>query len=495
MEDRGSRTILLSTINAKWIHPSLALRLLKANLGELAPKATILEFALRQALSEKVGAILEADPAILALSVSIWNHEATLELLGELRARWEASSRGAPVVILGGPEISNLPESSALAAEADWILRGEGEHAFRELCRTILGVKAPFRDSGPPGAAIRAISGRFVDAAPVDPATIETGYSLYSTEDLSRKLSYVEASRGCPFGCEFCLSSLDRTVRHFPLGPFLADMDSLLSRGAGMFKFLDRSFNLDTERARTILEFFLAKMRPGLCVHFEMVPSRFPPELRSLLERFPPGSLRLEVGIQTLNPIVASTIGRASDPERELETIDFLRRRTQAIVHADLIAGLPGEDLDSFARGFDHLFAARPTEIQLGTLKRLPGTPLARHDAAFGMRYSPRPPYEVESTSAMSRDEMDSVKNFARFWELIANRGHFDDLIPELLSEGTGAYSRFSAVAEELLRRFGRNWGIDRRELRSALEEISRAGTREMPAVMARSLADSRRDM
>jgi hypothetical protein len=185
------------------------------------------------------------------------------------------------------------------------------------------------------------------------------------------------------------------------------------------------------------------------------------------------------VGIQTLNPLVASTIGRASDPERELETIDFLARRSSAIVHADLIAGLPGESCASFARGFDLLRSVRPTEIQLGILKRLPGTPIARHDGPFGMCYSPRPPYEVESTAAMSREELDSIKNAARFWELIVNRGHFDDLIPALLPAGEGGFEAFAALSANLLRGFGRNWGIDRKALRSALEGIPPTKPRE----------------
>ncbi len=461
-------TILLCAINAKWIHPSLALRLLAANLEDLEPRARILEFTLRQPLPQKTEAILAAHPEILALSVSIWNHAATLELLRELRARWKESGLKPPTVILGGPEISNLPDAAPLAGEADWVLRGEGEHAFRELCAAILEGRLPVA-----GGAISVVGGRFVEAAPVAPESIRTGYALYTDEDLGRKLSYVEASRGCPFGCEFCLSSLDRSVRNFPLDPFLREMEGLIGRGARTFKFLDRSFNLDIDRARAILEFFLAWMRPGLCVHFEMVPSRFSDGLREVLTRFPPDSLRLEVGIQTLNPAVAATIGRPSDPARELETLVFLGQRTNATVHADLIAGLPGESLDSFARGFDLLWSARPSEIQLGILKRLPGTPIARHDLPFGMRYSPDPPYEVIASAAMDEAGLGALKNFARFWELVVNRGHFDDLVPRLLPEGGTAFGRFLGIANALVGRFGRNWGIDRKELRAALEEMS----------------------
>jgi hypothetical protein len=502
--------ILLSTINAKWIHPSLALRLLKANLGDLETRCEILEFALRQPLAEKIGPIIAAGPRILGLSVSIWNHRATVELLRALQDRTafgtaavqgrrpggKPAPAGKPIIVLGGPEVSHLTEDAEIFRYADFVIRGEGETTFRELCAGILEGRTL-----PPG--------KFIQAPPVDPAAIDPGYRLYRDEDLTRKLVYVEASRGCPFGCEFCLSSLDRTVREFPLEQFLADMEYLAGRGARTFKFLDRSFNLDTERARRIMAFFLDKAEayqaagaaagPPFCVHFEMIPGRFPAELRSLLQRFPPETLRLEIGVQTLNRKTAALVNRTGDPETALETLRFLRRETGAIIHADLIAGLPGEGMASFGEGFDRLWealsagppaaghppsgprpvgsramtvpAASRTEIQLGILKRLPGAPIVRHDGPCGMRYDPAPPYEVRETAALSAGELDRITNFARFWELIVNRNAFPDLVPALFPPGKPVWDRFMALSDRLLVRFGRNWGIDRRELRTALEE------------------------
>jgi radical SAM superfamily enzyme YgiQ (UPF0313 family) len=313
----------------------------------------------------------------------------------------------------------------------------------------------------------------FIDAPPVDLPAIAAGYRLYTAEDLERKLCYVEASRGCPYGCEFCLSSATPQVREFPLDQFLAEMETLIARGARSFKFLDRTFNLDIARAGLILEFFLERLKPAMYVHFEMVPSRFPRELRELLTRFPPGSLRLELGIQTLNPESALLIGRPGDPEKELETLDFLRRETKAIVHADLIAGLPGEDMRSFARGFDRLWKVRPAEIQLGILKCLPGTAINRHNEPFGMRFNPKPPYEVLETAALPAADLDRIKNFARFWELIVNRGTFEDIIARFFPPQAPVFAPFMALSDRLLECFGRNWGIDRQELRRAVfEEI-----------------------
>jgi radical SAM superfamily enzyme YgiQ (UPF0313 family) len=472
--------IILAAVNAKWIHPSLALRLLKANLGPFEGEAQILEFALRQPHEEKIDPLLAASPHILGLSVSIWNHLATVELLKELENKW----REKPIIIIGGPEASCLPAEAEIFRHVDWVIRGEGELVFRDLCGLLLSADpggagpsiSPARIAALP--SVREVAGKYISSHPVDLTRIDPGYRLYTAEDLRQKLVYVEASRGCPFGCAFCQSSLDREVREFPLDAFLINMDRLINRGGRTFKFLDRTFNLDTDRARRIMLFFLERIRAGLplTVHFEMVPSRFPPTLREALRRFPPGSLRLELGIQTLNPETAALVNRAGDPGRDLEVLTFLRENTQAIVHADLIAGLPGEGLSSFAAGFDRLWLTRPTEIQLGILKCLPGTPLSRHKDDWGLRFAPAPPYEALETPALPTADLNRIKNFARLWELIVNRGAFADLSPALFPEGQPVFAHFMALADWLLARFGRNWGIDRRELRAALEEYAERG-------------------
>jgi len=468
------KDILLTTINAKWIHPSLALRLLKANLGALEDRCEILEFALRQPLDEKLQPFSSATqhaarPLILGVSVSIWNHTATLELLRELEKLW-AEQR--PVIALGGPEVSHLPPEAEIFRYADYVIRGEGEDAFRTLCENVL------TQGHERGSTV------FINAENVNVSGIKSGYDFYTDEDVTKKLIYVEASRGCPFNCEFCLSAiksgavkngLENKVREFPLEPFLAQMDKLVSRGVKTFKFLDRTFNININRACRIMEFFLEKIaqKNEIVVHFEMVPSFFPPALRETLSRFPPGTLRLEIGIQTLNPEVAGRINRAgyqNQAGQELEAIRFLREKTNAIIHADLIAGLPGEDIASFGDGFNRLLAclALPgtgnTEIQVGILKLLPGAPISRHNKAFGMFYNSLPPYEVMETSAISAADFLRIKNFARFWEIIVNR----KLTAFDAKDFT--FEKFMALSDSLYARFGKNWGIDKNELIEAVK-------------------------
>jgi len=485
--------IVLTTINAKWIHPSLALRLLKANLGDLEKTCEIIEFALRQPLCEKVEPLLSAGPRILGISVSIWNHTATIELLSSLEKQWTEK----PVIVLGGPEVSHLPADAEIFKYADHVIRGEGEIAFRSLCERILQ-----KESHTDTQIYR------------ERKEIKCAYYLYTDEDVDKKLIYVESSRGCPFRCEFCLSAIsDNKVHEFPLDEFLAEMDILINRGVKTFKFLDRSFNVNVDRSLKIIEFFLERIEKikessaffaprnagsmRLCenesripvVHFEMVPSIFPEKLRNALTRFPPDSLRLEIGIQTLNAEAAANIHRPSNPEKELEALRFLSEKTNAIIHADLIAGLPGEDLASFGSGFDRLWdainAARKDqddeiadnanrtrapqrssprfEIQVGILKLLPGAPISHHNKKFGMRYNSSPPYEIIETSAMNTTDLRRIKNFARFWEVIVNRGLAE------ISEGC-VFDKFMNVSDDLFACFGRNWGIDKNELKIMLK-------------------------
>ena len=460
------KEILLAAINAKWIHPSLALRLLKANLGSLEERCEIAEFNLRQPLAEKVSFLLAAHPKILGLSVSIWNHTVTLQLLEELQ-KTQVGER--PVIVLGGPEVSHLPEEAEIFKYADYVIRGEGETAFKTLCETILeGGKLP---------------DKFINAEEADVTRIKSAYHLYTDEDINSKLTYVEASRGCPFNCEFCLSAGGKKVREFPLEPFLFQMNELILRGVKTFKFLDRTFNVNIDRAVKICEFFLKKIKECgelFTVHFEIVPSLLPQELLDTLAQFPPGTLRLEIGIQTLNAEISSRIGRISNSEKELANIKLLREKTHAIIHADLIAGLPGEDFESFGRGLNDLWSAlyntlngnnikkqnSPFEIQIGILKLLPGALISHHNETFAMKYNQKPPYEIEETSAMSADDLKRIKNFARFWELIVNRGLIN------LSGSKMIFDSFMELSDSLFIKFGRNWGIDKHELIEAVKNF-----------------------
>ena len=184
-------------------------------------------------------------------------------------------------------------------------------------------------------------------------------------------------------------------MRQVPLPALLDQLQRLLDRGVKQFKFVDRTFNLNVNVSRAILEFFLARYQQGHFFHFEMVPDRLPEALREIIAAFPPGALQFEVGIQTFNEEVGGLIKRRQNYDRLEENFHFLRGQTGVHIHADLIVGLPGETVESFGTGFDRLIALRPQEIQVGILKRLRGTPIVRHDTEWQMIYNPHPPYEI----------------------------------------------------------------------------------------------------
>jgi hypothetical protein len=396
----------LVALNARYRHSSFGLRCLQANLGALESRSTLMEFTINQRPVDMLEKIVSAAPKIVGIGVYIWNVALVEELVGLIRVVLPDS-----VVVLGGPEVSYEWEGQRLQSRVHFVVQGEGEAAFRGLCEQILADNMPQEQ---------------VIAGGVPPMEdLAFPYRLYSDEDIGDRVIYVEASRGCPYKCQFCLSSLDKRVRNVPLDPFLAELDTLLVRGARDFKFIDRTFNLSLPFSLTILEFFKARMTQGLSLHFEMVPERLPEELLTALAAFPPGVVQLEVGVQTFSPDVAKRISRPMKIEKVCTNLLALHERTQVHMHVDLIVGLPGEDVESFGRGFDRLQALGPHEIQVGILKRLKGTPIRQYTGAFALAYSPNPPFEVMQTAAIDFAAMNEMKRFARFWDLVVNNGQF----------------------------------------------------------------------
>ncbi|MGE3309149.1 MAG: DUF4080 domain-containing protein [Limisphaerales bacterium] len=455
--------ILLCTLNAKFIHASFGLRYLFANLGELENRAAIAEFEIKQTPLEIVEALLAQQPRVIGLGVYIWNVRPSFEVVALLK-RLRPEIR----IVLGGPEVSHETGDQEIVALADHTITGEADLAFADLCRKLLD----------PGPADEEPPPRILQAPLPDPARVRLPYAHYTADDLAHRILYVEASRGCPFTCEFCLSSLDIPVRQFPLEPFLASLRDLLERGARQFKFVDRTFNLNLSVSRAILRFFRQHWRDGLFLHFEMIPDRLPEALREEIAWFPPGTVQLEIGIQSFNPEVCALISRRQDVERTEANFRFLRGSTGVHIHADLIVGLPGEILESFGAGFDRLLALRPQEIQVGILKRLRGTPISRHDEAWAMRYSPHPPYEILENRLIDFVTMQRLRRFARYWDLVANSGRFAASLPLVWSGGASPFQGFLNFSDWLHARLRQTHAIAQDRLARALLEwlIEEAG-------------------
>jgi hypothetical protein len=415
--------IVLATLNAKWIHAAFGLRYLRANLGELHRESEILEFDVQTRPADIAEQILAHRPRIVGLGVYVWNATPTAELVAILKLI-------APdvLIVLGGPEVSHETELQPMCAQADYVVRGEADLVFAPLCRELLAGRRP--------------EPRWIDAAPPHFEQLVHPYDEYTDTDIAHRVVYVEASRGCPFTCEFCLSALDVPVRKAPVEAFLQQMQRLLDRGVKHFKFVDRTFNLDIKIAVAILEFFLQRHRPGLFVHFELIPDRLPDALKEPIAKFPEGALQFEVGVQTLSAAVGKAIARRQDNHKLAENLRWLREHTGVHLHADLIVGLPGEDLATFGRGFDLLYSLRPHEIQVGILKRLRGAPIVHHDEEQRMAWSKTPPYEVLQTASLTFAEAQRMKRFARYWDVVANSGNWPATIVHVMA-GESAFASF----------------------------------------------------
>ena len=435
-------SIVLCTLNAKYIHASLGLRYLLANMGDLKAQTAMREFTIARKPQEVacellalLGPMQDGAVQIVGLGVYIWNVAQSTELVRLLKA-----ARPALTIALGGPEVSHEVEQQEIVRLADFVITGWGDVSFPKLCGFLLNGPQP---------VMKVIRG---EQPPL--SEIALPYGEYSDADLAHRLLYVEASRGCPFKCEFCLSSLDKTAWAFDLDEFLAEMQVLYQRGARNFKFVDRTFNLKVDASARILQFFLERLTQDLFLHFELVPDHLPQRLKDLIVQFPPGVLQFEIGVQSFNPEVQSRISRRQDNARTEANLRWLTQASHAHLHTDLIFGLPGETLESFAAGFDRLYALRPDEIQLGILNRLRGTPIARHSAAHAMVYDAEPPYTVLQTGVLDADTVQRFKHFVRYWDLLASSGRFKQTLPLLLEQDQPSpFHAFLAFSDWLWRR------------------------------------------
>lgn len=432
--------IILSTLNAKYIHASLGLRYLMANMARhgsqaLADQTVLIEFTLAKPLADMVSHLLatlgKPQPGqvqVIGFGVYIWNVVQTTELIRLLKAQ-----RPSLKIVLGGPEVSHETDQQEIVQLSDHVITGWGDVSFPKLCMQLVHGPQPL---------MKVIAG---EQPPMD--QIELPYQQFSEADLANRLLYVEASRGCPFKCEFCLSALDKTAWAFELAPFLNELNLLYERGARNFKFVDRTFNLKIDASVQILQFFLDRLRVpgagGLLVHFEVIPDHLPDKLKALIAQFPPGVLQFEVGIQSFNETVQKLISRRQDNAQTEANLRWLINESHAHLHTDLIFGLPGESLDSFAAGFDRLWAIGPQEIQLGILKRLRGTPISRHTVPFDMIYDDQPPYVVRQTKDVDAATLKRFTRLAKYWDLVANSGRFKSSLPLILQAPGPAPSAF----------------------------------------------------
>ena len=468
--------ILLIAVNARYSHSSYSVRTLKANLRELESECCIHEVELSITPLQLASYIAEKNPKIAGFSIYLWNVriiEATARILKKIVPEIK--------LVAGGPELTTDYKNAELF---DLCITGEGESALREYCRSELEQEKPATQQvsrlsracrgGPP--TLRS-QGQIhlphvLQTQPEKTKKLILPFHLYSNEDIANRVIYVEASRGCPYHCTYCTSA-GTGLRLIPLETLLPGLDNLWQRGVRRFKFLDRSFTAAKEHALAIMNFFLERSAPEMCLHFEVYTDILHPEIKDMITRFPAGTLHLECGVQTLNPEVAERIGRSADVDKTLSNLKFLTNETGADIHADLIFGLPGEDEASFASGFNKMVnSCNPPTVQINLLKALPGTELSGRTDYYKLKFNPEPPYELLESEHMNFSTLTRIQRLARCRELVHNRGKFADEVTKLIALSPDVYDTFMRLSEHIYQAEGRMHRIAQPRLKKLIDEF-----------------------
>jgi anaerobic magnesium-protoporphyrin IX monomethyl ester cyclase len=417
--------IVLTTLHAKYIHASLALPYLAAATSGIPGCETVIrEFTVNETRMDVLRGLLEERADVVAFSCYIWNVEAVCRIASDLR-----KLRPEILLAAGGPEVSHTSEEFLRENRMfDCVIRGEGEKTWAEFLGIIgrVDVARVSCHELPAGVTCRSGSGIVTspDREPVEnldeiPSPFELGLV-----DLNKALVYYETSRGCPFRCAFCLSSLEKGVRSFSWDRIRQDLLHLMDRGVALVKLVDRTFNFDPERADDIWNFILERNRTSR-FHFEIAADLLTESNYLTLRKAPPGMFRFEIGVQAADRGTLARVGRHSDTDRVLANVKRLKDETGVTVHLDLIAGLPGEDFPGFLGSLQRLFPVRPHHIQVEPLKVLKGSPMQEIAARDRYAYSDTPPYAILRTPCLSFDDIRRIEGLARLLDLFYNSGRF----------------------------------------------------------------------
>lgn len=436
--------VLLTTLNAKYVHANLALKYLYTAAKKTGIDVEIREFTINNEMGYIYGEIVRGGYDLVCFSCYIWNIEKTKELAADVK-------RACPKlkILLGGPEVSY--EAADFLEENDWadcILRGEGEAALPAVLRSFSCAEEP-ELSHMSGLTYRR-AGRILetgDRPPQPLSEIPFPYRFLPLE--SDRVIYYESSRGCPYRCSYCLSSLEKSVRPLPLERVKEELSLFLAAGVRQVKFIDRTFNYDRERACQIWQYLIEEDNGVTNFHFEICGDLLDDRTLCLLAGAREGLFQFEIGIQSTNPRALAAIDRRTDTAKVLENSRALAALGNSHVHVDLIAGLPYEDYSSFGRSFDQVYAVGADNLQLGFLKLLKGTKLRRSRREHGYVCREKAPYEIIANRYLSAEELVRLKMIETVFDLYENRGGFLHSLTLLLERTQSSpfafYERFSA--------------------------------------------------
>jgi radical SAM superfamily enzyme YgiQ (UPF0313 family) len=444
--------IILTTLNAKFIHTNLALRCLKA-YAEPEYHPSIIEYTIKDPTFNIVSDLYQKKPNVVGFSCYIWNIEETIKVIKMLK-----TVDPSVVVVLGGPEVSydtNLWLRQI--KEIDYIVVGEGEQSFKDLL-DFLSQKRMINEV--PGLAY-VQDDKFI-LNPLPPKLdLRLSPSPYRFDedipDLPKRIVYVETSRGCPFSCQFCLSSIEVGVRYFNRDKVKEDIRFLMNNGSKIIKFVDRTFNISRSYAMEMFQFLIDEHQPGVVFQFEITADIMRPEVIQFLnENAPAGLFRFEIGVQSTNDLTNELVQRRQNFEKLKRTVTMVKSGGKIDQHLDLIAGLPEEDYSSFRNTFNEVFEMRPEELQLGFLKLLRGTGLRVEAEKYGYVYVDQAPYEIFSNNVLNFDDILRIKQvedvLEKYWNAHRMDSTLEYLFEHVFETPFDFFQQFGTFWEE------RNW-------------------------------------
>lgn len=409
--------IVLATLNAKYIHASLALRYLRAYVREEFPDLDMCEYTIKDVPMNVLTDIHQRKPDVVGFSCYIWNIQETIPIIEMLR-----KTNPNVKIVLGGPEVSYDTEYwMERIPEVDAIVIGEGEKTFKHLLQQFQGEN---RMELVPGICYRDEEGVIKRTFPREKVDLNELPTPYDDEDLStltNRVVYFEASRGCPFSCSYCLSSIETGVRYFDIDHVRTDLKRLIDAGVKTIKFVDRTFNIHMRYALQIFEFLIEHHREGQSFQFEITADILKPRVvEYLAEHAPPGLFRFEIGVQSTNEVTNAIVNRVQNWEKLVATVLGVKATGKIDQHLDLIAGLPMEDYASFRKTFNDVFALGAEELQLGFLKMLRGVGVRQNADKYDYVYQDHAPYEMLSNNVMTFDDVIRIKRvedvLEKFW-------------------------------------------------------------------------------
>lgn len=426
--------ILLTAINAKYIHSNLAVYSLKASAGELSSHVELAEYTVNHRTEEILREIYLRKPEVLLFSCYIWNIEMVKELIREC-----AKILPEAPIWLGGPEASFCAgELLEEYPELTGILTGEGEESFRLLAECYVKRTGGWEDI--PGAVFcpsRIEAGKEAEIrrnAPGKPLDInKLPFPYKDLTDFAHRIIYYESSRGCPFSCSYCLSSIDKRVRFRDLDLVFQELQYFLDERVPQVKFVDRTFNCNHRHAIAVWSYLLEHDNGVTNFHFEIAADLLNGEELALMSRMRPGLIQLEIGVQSVNPRTIEAIRRKMDLEKVKAHAAEIHAMNNIHQHLDLIAGLPFEDYKSFAHSFDEVFAMKPEQLQLGFLKVLRGAPMYEEAGEYGIVCKEKPPYEVLYTNWLSFSDILQLKAIEEMVEIYYNSHQFRHTLERLV--------------------------------------------------------------